>query len=125
MVWPNLAFNLYPYLVEFMQFLPVSASETIIRYGAYGLPDDSREMNIARYLNYRINREVNIEDKDLIERVQEGMASRSYRKGPLGKHEVCLRGFAKCMREVIPVSQLDEAPPVGTVDARNGEFRSP
>ena len=90
--------------------------------GRMELPDDSRELRLARYLNHRINREVNIEDKDLIDRVQEGMGSRSYQRGPLGKHEVCLRGFAKRMRDVLPVSRLDEAPSAGTVNARNDEL---
>ena len=42
-------------------------------------------MRAARYLNWRINRRVNIEDKTLIERVQQGMASSSYTVGPLGR----------------------------------------
>ena len=51
-------------------------------------------MKAARYLNWRINRRVNAEDTALIRRVQQGMASRFYRPGPLGASEVCLRSFA-------------------------------
>ncbi len=53
-----------------MQFLPVSPTETLIREIAYVIPDDRREMKAARYLNWRINRQVNAEDTWLINRVQ-------------------------------------------------------
>ena len=49
-----------------MQFLPVSATETVIREISYALPDERREMKAARYLNWRINRRVNAEDTELI-----------------------------------------------------------
>ena len=49
-----------------MQFLPVSATETVIREISYALPDDRREMKAARHLNWRINRRVNAEDTELI-----------------------------------------------------------
>ena len=52
-------------------------------------------MRAARYLNWRINRRVSLEDKTLIERVQAGMGSSSYTVGPLSEGEVCLRSFAR------------------------------
>ena len=70
-------------------------------------------MRAARYLNWRINRRVNVEDKALIERVQAGMASSSYSSGPLSDGEVCLRSFARRMRSLIPESTLPQAPPRG------------
>ena len=93
-LFPNVAFDIYPDQVDFMQFLPVSATETVIREISYALPDERREMKAARYLNWRINRRVNAEDSELITRVQQGMASPSYVPGPLGTSEVCLRCFA-------------------------------
>jgi carnitine monooxygenase subunit len=101
-LWPNVAFDIYPDQVDFMQFLPVSATETLIREIAYVHPDERREMRAARYLNWRINRRVNIEDKALIERVQAGMASSSYTVGPLSEGEVCLKSFGRRMRELLP-----------------------
>ena len=89
-LWPNVAFDIYPDQIDFMQFLPVSPTETLIREIAYVHPDSRREMRATRYLNWRINRQVNIEDKTLIERVQSGMGSSSYTVGPLGEGEVCL-----------------------------------
>jgi phenylpropionate dioxygenase-like ring-hydroxylating dioxygenase large terminal subunit len=105
-LWPNIAFDIYPDQIDFMQLLPVSATETMIREIAYVHADDRREMRVARYLNWRINRRVSLEDKMLIERVQAGMSSSSYTVGPLGDNEVCLRSFARRMRSLIPESRL-------------------
>jgi phenylpropionate dioxygenase-like ring-hydroxylating dioxygenase large terminal subunit len=101
-LWPNVAFDIYPDQIDFMQFLPISPTETMIREIAYVHPDSSREMRVARYLNWRINRRVNIEDKTLIERVQAGMESSSYTVGPLSTTEVCLRSFTRRMKQLIP-----------------------
>ena len=112
-LFPNVAFDIYPDQVDFMQFLPVSATETVIREVSYALPDARREMGAARYLNWRINRRVNEEDSALIARVQQGMASASYVAGPLGTSEVCLRSFAHRLRRLIPEARLERAPPQG------------
>jgi phenylpropionate dioxygenase-like ring-hydroxylating dioxygenase large terminal subunit len=115
-LWPNVAFDIYPDQVDFMQFIPVSPTQTMIREIAYALPDAlvpedrRREMKAARYLNWRINRQVNAEDTALIARVQAGMESRSYQPGPLGESEVCLRSFARKLRALIPESRHG-APP--------------
>lgn len=103
-LWPNVAFDVYPDQVDFMQFVPMSPSETMIREIAYVLPDQRREVRAARYLNWRINRQVNAEDTALITRVQAGMSSSSYVSGPLSKSEVCLAAFARRLREAIPES---------------------
>jgi phenylpropionate dioxygenase-like ring-hydroxylating dioxygenase large terminal subunit len=118
-LWPNTAFDLYPDQVDFMHFVPVSPTETLIREISYALPDAKipengrREMKAARYLNWRINRRVNAEDTALIRRVQQGMGSRLYRPGPLGTSEVCLRSFAAKLRAVIPEARRDSPPPPG------------
>jgi carnitine monooxygenase subunit len=112
-LFPNVAFDIYPDQVDFMQFLPVSATETVIREISYALPDDRREMKAARYLNWRINRRVNEEDTELITRVQLGMQSPAYVAGPLGMSELCLRSFAAKLRRMIPEARLAEPPPPG------------
>ena len=112
-LWPNTAFDIYPDQIDFMQFLPLSPTRTMIREIAYALPDDRREMKAARYANWRINRRVSVEDKALIERVQGGMGSQAYQTGPLGKGEVCLKSFARRLRNLIPESRLLEAPAPG------------
>jgi carnitine monooxygenase subunit len=112
-LWPNVAFDIYPDQVDFMQWLPVSPTECLIREISYALPDERREMTAARYLNWRINRQVNAEDTVLIARVQQGMASRSFTVGPLSEEEVCLRHFCQRMRGVIPEARQEKRPPAG------------
>jgi phenylpropionate dioxygenase-like ring-hydroxylating dioxygenase large terminal subunit len=112
-LFPNVAFDIYPDQIDFMQFLPVSATETVIREISYALSDDRREMRAARHLNWRINRRVNAEDTELITRVQLGMQSPTYVAGPLGTSEVCLRSFARKLRKLIPEARLERAPAPG------------
>jgi carnitine monooxygenase subunit len=116
-LWPNVAFDIYPDQVDFMQFIPLTPTTTLIREIAYCLPDDRREMKAARYLNWRINRQVNAEDTTLINRVQLGMESKSYTPGPLGESEVCLRAFARKLRHLIPEACANE-PPASYAPAR-------
>jgi phenylpropionate dioxygenase-like ring-hydroxylating dioxygenase large terminal subunit len=119
-LWPNIAFDVYPDQIDFMQSLPVSPTKTIIREIAYILPDSRREMRAVRYLNWRINRNVSLEDKALIERVQHGMASRSYTVGPLGDGEVSLKSFARRIRTLIPAARAHTPPAPGWWTQRIG-----
>ena len=112
-LWPNVAFDIYPDQIDFMQWLPVSPTTCLIREISYVLPDERREMKAARYLNWRINRQVNAEDTELIARVQSGMASRSFSVGPLSDKEVCLRHFCQRMRELIPQAREEQRPRAG------------
>lgn len=112
-LFPNVAFDIYPDQVDFMQFLPISATESVIREISYGLPDGRREMKAVRYLNWRINRRVNAEDTELITRVQLGMQSPTYVAGPLGTSEVCLRSFSRKLRRMIPEARLEQSPQAG------------
>ncbi|HEX4694394.1 aromatic ring-hydroxylating dioxygenase subunit alpha [Sphingomonas sp.] len=118
-LWPNMAFDLYADQVDFMQWLPTSPTTCVLREMAFALPDAfipegrRREMKLVRYANWRINRVVNAEDTWLIERVQQGIASRSYEVGPIGASEVCLRSFARKIRERIPEARLHRAPAPG------------
>jgi phenylpropionate dioxygenase-like ring-hydroxylating dioxygenase large terminal subunit len=121
-LWPNIAFDIYPDQVDFMQMIPLSPTETLIREIAYAHPDGRREMRAARYLNWRINRTVSAEDKGLIERVQTGMGSRSFTPGPLGRNEVSLRSFARRMRDLIPESRLERPPAPGWAQRRDARI---
>ena len=118
-LWPNMAFDIYADQIDFMQWLPISPTECLLREVAYALPDaytpegKRRQMKLVRYANWRINRVVNAEDTWLIGRVQQGMASRSYTAGPIATSEVCLRSFAKKVRAIIPEARLPVAPAPG------------
>jgi phenylpropionate dioxygenase-like ring-hydroxylating dioxygenase large terminal subunit len=109
-LWPYVALDVYPDQVDFMQFVPVSPNETLIREIGYVRKDSRREIRLARHLNWRINRQVNAEDTTLIARVQAGMGSSSYTSGPLSKMEVCLAAFARRLREAVPEANLESAP---------------
>ena len=109
-LWPNLAFDVYPDQMDFMQFIPINASTTMIREIPFALKDDRREMKVARYLNWRINREVNSEDTRLIKWVQEGMQTSAFQSGPLAKSEICLIDSAEKIRQAIPIATLDQEP---------------
>ena len=112
-LFPNIAFDIYPDQVDFMQFIPLTSTTSVLREISYAIPDGSREMRAVRYLNWRINRRVNAEDTELITRVQLGMQSPTYKAGPLGTSEVCLRSFATKLRRMIPEARLDSPPPPG------------
>ena len=109
-LWPNLAFDIYPEQMDFMQFIPIDAKTTMIREIAYALPDDRRETKAAQYLNWRINRQVNNEDTKLINLVQEGMNTNCFKSGPLASSEVCLIDSANKIREAIPLSSQETEP---------------
>lgn len=117
-LWPSVAFDIYPDQVDFMQWLPTGPDSCVIREISYVLPDAPdyawrREMRAARYLNWRINRQVNAEDTVLITRVQQGMASRSFSMGPLSDKEVCLKSFCRQIRNIIPEARLEQRPTPG------------
>lgn len=112
-LWPNMAFDLYADQIDFMHWVPTGPRTCELRVRVYALPDERREMKLARYANDRINRIVNDEDTWLIERVQAGMESGRYSAGPIGSSEVCLRSFAAKIRNLIPEARLTQAPPPG------------
>lgn len=118
-LWPNMAFDIYADQIDFMQWLPTGPTTCLLREVAYCLPDSftpadkRRELKVARYANWRINRVVNAEDTWLIERVQQGMASKSYGAGPIAASETCLRSFAAKIRTLIPEARQPIAPAPG------------
>ena len=112
-LWPNMAFDIYPDQIDFMQWLPLTPTTCVLREMSFALPDASRTMKLVRYANWRINRVVNAEDTWLIGNVQQGMASRSYGQGPIATSEVCLRSFAAKIRALIPEARQPFPPPSG------------
>jgi len=110
-MWPNLAFDIYPEQMDFMQFIPIDVNTTMIREIPYALPDNRRKTKVAQYLNWRINRQVNNEDTKLINWVQEGMNTNKFKSGPLAKTEICLIDSANKIRDAIPISKEDVEPP--------------
>jgi len=107
---PNLGIDVFPDQMDFFQVLPDGPGRCIIRGAVFGLPDDRREMRAARYLSSRINTQVNNEDRWLCSRVQRGLASGSYRPGPLSRLERWMLEFHNLLRERIPEFRLANAP---------------
>jgi phenylpropionate dioxygenase-like ring-hydroxylating dioxygenase large terminal subunit len=107
---PNLGIDVYPERMDFFQVLPDGPGRCIVRGAVFGLPDDRREMCAIRYLSSRINTQVNNEDKWLCGRVQRGLASGSYKPGPLSQLERWMLEFHNLLRARIPEFALPSAP---------------
>jgi phenylpropionate dioxygenase-like ring-hydroxylating dioxygenase large terminal subunit len=107
---PNLGIDVFPEQMDFFQVLPSGPGKCTVRSGLFGLPDERREMRAIRYLSSRINTQVNNEDKWLCSRVQRGLASGSYKPGPLSQLERWMFEFHKLLRERIPEFALPSAP---------------
>ena len=107
---PNLGIDVYPERMDFFQVLPDGPGRCIVRGAVFGLPDERREMRAIRYLSSRINTQVNNEDKWLCGRVQRGLASGSYKPGPLSQLERWMFEFHNLLRERIPEFALANAP---------------
>jgi phenylpropionate dioxygenase-like ring-hydroxylating dioxygenase large terminal subunit len=107
---PNLGIDVFPDQMDFFQVLPAAPGKCIVRGTTFGLPGASAEMRAVRFLGDRINTQVNNEDKWLCQRVQRGLASGSYRPGPLSRLESCMFEFHNLLRERIPEFRLPAAP---------------
>jgi phenylpropionate dioxygenase-like ring-hydroxylating dioxygenase large terminal subunit len=108
-VWPNLALNVYPDQVVVAQVMPVQPGESLSRTVAYALPDVSREMRLVRYLNRRISRHASLEDRRMVERTQQGIASGDAWPGPLADDERGLLWFTGRMRYAVPATEAKRA----------------
>ena len=123
-LFPNVYFDIYPEWLDYFHVIPTGPGRVRIRARSFGFPDDRREMRAARFLGARLNARVQAEDEILMRSVQKGLASGAYTQGVLSEKEVVLAGFQDWIRERIPVARLVQAPPRGTVAARNAALRS-
>ena len=112
-LWPNVAIEIYPDQIDFMQFVPVSPTETVLREIAYvhaGRPARDARGALPQ-LAHQPAREPRGQDADRARAGRHGLLS--YTVGPLGEGEVCLRSFARRMRALFPEARQGEAPPKG------------
>jgi phenylpropionate dioxygenase-like ring-hydroxylating dioxygenase large terminal subunit len=107
---PNLGIDVFPDQMDFFQLLPGGPGKCIVRGTTFGLPHASPALRAARFLSNRINVQVNNEDKWLCARVRRGLASGSYRPGPLSRLEGYMHEFHELLRERIPEFRLPSAP---------------
>ncbi len=122
--FPGVSFDVYPEHMDFLQVLPVGPGKTLLRYRYYGLPSESRRLAAVRYLNRRINNEVQQEDTWLTRSVQQGLASSSYGQGLLCDREVVLRGFQSWIADRLPVARCAQPPQPHLMAAKNAEMLS-
>ena len=107
---PNLGIDVFPDQMDFFQVLPAGPGKCRVRGTTFGLPGTSAELRAVRFLSDRINTQVNNEDKWLCQRVQRGLASSSYKPGPLSRLECFMLEFHNLLRERIPEFRLANAP---------------
>ena len=95
-------------------------NRTVQRTAYYGLADKRREMKLARYLSYRIDRSTGEEDKQLIRWSWESMQSSAFAGYILSDLEVGVRDYHDRLREVIPAFTLEDEPSPGSLEEVNG-----
>lgn len=120
---PNIGLDIYPDSFDIFQILPLSGTTCQMRYPIYVRPNASRGEKAMQYLNARINRQVGLEDRELCERVQNGMGSHGYEPGPLSNYEHAVLDFHDRIRAACPVVNDAQAPVSGTLRQRNDALR--
>jgi len=101
-LWPNMVFEATPDQVVVTQILPVSVSESIVREVSYGLPDVSRAMRAARFLQRRLRQRSEMARVRLVERVQSGLETGDHTAGPLAADQMPARTFTTRLRSPVP-----------------------
>jgi phenylpropionate dioxygenase-like ring-hydroxylating dioxygenase large terminal subunit len=121
-MFPNLVFVFYPEQIGYYQEWPISVQRTFQRGSFYGLRDDRRDMKLARYLAFRIERETTREDHQLIVWSCEAMKSSAFPGIILSDHEAGVRAYHDQLRSVLPVYGLEQEPPPGMVAKVNEQL---
>jgi phenylpropionate dioxygenase-like ring-hydroxylating dioxygenase large terminal subunit/AcrR family transcriptional regulator len=122
-LFPNLSMAIYPDMMSYFQVFPLSTTKCMLRGHAYALPDDRREMRAARWLNERINRQVWLEDRNLVFWADSGLRSSSYQAGVLSDKESAVGQFHNLIRAALPVARTKIPPAPGRVVEVNSERR--
>jgi Rieske 2Fe-2S family protein len=108
-IYPNTAIDLYPDQVTTWQIVPDGVDRIRSTYGSYRPLHTDARTRVTQWLNQRMNRLVTDEDIDLVANVQEGLQTRGYECGPLGRREAAVAWFAdRVRRDLAPVFKEDE-----------------
>ena len=121
-IFPNAVIGLYPESVMFYQEMPLSTGLTIQRGMVYRYAEESREMRLARYLSGRIDQETGREDTQLIEWCYEATQSSGYDAAMLSSLENGVQTYHDYLRELLPVTRLDQEPEPGTLRKVNDQL---
>lgn len=119
---PNLGIDLYPEMLDMFQLIPLSVDKTLVRASFYGHQNPTTEELELRRLNRLINDPVNLEDKQLCTRVQQGLRTHGYRPGPLSLQESAVFNFHELLRSLLPVMNLETLPTSGSVVSENARL---
>ena len=113
-LWPNVAIDIYPDQVDFMHFVPVGPTETMIREVSYALPDarPRDEGGALSELADQPPRQRRGHGADPPRPAGHG-ARRSTRRGRSGGARSACRSFARKLRRLIPETRLAAPPPPG------------
>jgi phenylpropionate dioxygenase-like ring-hydroxylating dioxygenase large terminal subunit len=97
-IYPNTTIDLYPDQVNSWQMLPDGVARTSDTFGGYRPAGADPRTRVAQWANQRLNTLVLDEDIDLVDNVQQGLATRGYRCGPLSRREAGVAWFADRIR---------------------------
>ncbi len=123
-LFPNVVLTFYPDSFGFYQEYPLGVDRTLQRFASYGLADDRREMRLARYLSRRIDSATSAEDHQLIGWSWEAMQSSGFSGYILSDLEAGVRDYHDRLREMIPITGLEEEPRPGRVAEINASLRA-
>src|SRR5579862_2539491 len=93
-IYPNTTIDLYPDQVTTWQIIPDGLDRTIDIYACYRPAQTGPRTRFVQWVNHRLNTLVTDEDTDLVDNVQQGLATRGYRCGPLSRRERGVAWFA-------------------------------
>ena len=114
--FPNLVFALYPDLMEIYMSIPIDLTHTQMVSRVYALPDERREIRALRYLNRRINKSTDMEDRFYMNTIQQGLTSTVFPKWTLSRTaELGVGAFHYEIQEHLPVAKMAHQPKPGTI----------
>lgn len=122
-IFPNAVIGLYPDSVIFYQEVPVGPKYTLQRGAVYRHATETREMRAARYLSSRIDGLTADEDLQLTKWTDEAPLSSGFDGIILSDLEYGVRSFHDHLRDVMPVLNLETAPPAGTLADQNDAMK--
>jgi phenylpropionate dioxygenase-like ring-hydroxylating dioxygenase large terminal subunit len=118
---PNVALDFYPDMISSFEALPLGPGRVRLRARRWAHAGD-RQWTAARYLNYRINVQVQREDEELVASVQQGLRSKGYSFGVFSEKEAALRQLHEMIRQAVPAARLPEPPAPGSLARLNAEI---
>jgi len=122
-VFPNLGLAFYPDMMETYMSVPIDLKRTKIISRTYALPDSRRAVQAVRYLNHRINRVTEFEDREYMITIQEGLKSSVFPKWTLSRRaETGIGDYHRIIQDYLPVTTLANQPASGSVRKINEQM---